>query len=212
VVHHAIDSAKIETVFRSKKDRHVVELAIEFNLSAIHEWLDKGGEIKDTEKMAKDWDSDAVIQSYFIDVLPNGNMSDMYFHRRKGIISSNVGGVDYFENVDENLKRFLNNTKIERLSWNYWRTSLGLTANQKPVLCVPLAELAKLQVAGEFEKGGYFEKAQKIKVPISYESAFENKPKEFIEVWRASNSPRSVGYKNALASVAASTLNFEVEY
>ena len=66
MVHHAIDSAKIETVFRSKKDRHVVELAIEFNLSAIHEWLDKGGEIKDTEKMAKDWDSDAVIQSYFI--------------------------------------------------------------------------------------------------------------------------------------------------
>ncbi len=114
--------------------------------------------------------------------------------------------------IDENIKSFLKNTNIERLHWNFWRESIILDVNQKSILIAPLAELAKLQGSGKFAKGGYFEKEQKIKVPISYESATSNQPKEFIEVWRGSNSPRSVGYRNALASVSGSTMNFEVEY
>lgn len=200
-------------MFRTKKDRHVVELAIGFNLSAISRWLDIGNfEFKDIEKIDKTWDKDAIIQSYFIDVLPNGIASDMYLHRKKGIISSNVGGIDYLENVDDNLKQYLeypDGAKIERLGWNYWRSSISLTANAKPILLAPLAEFGQLQIAGKFEEGGYFEEEKLIKVPISYTS---NQPKEFVQVWRSSNSTRSVGYKNALAQVSASTLNFEVEY
>ena len=160
------------------------------------------------EKMEKDW-KDSVIQSYYIDVLPSGKVSDMYFHRKKGVISNNIGGIDYLENINESSKRFTE--KIQVLAWESWREFLSLRVNKKPILLVPVAEIVELQVNGTLKKGGHpREEEQKIKVPFSFHD--NGQPKELIEILRHSASSRSVGFSNALGSVAASTLNFEVEY
>ncbi|MCR4312539.1 MAG: hypothetical protein NUV56_04625, partial [Candidatus Uhrbacteria bacterium] len=59
---------------KPREDRRVVELAIEFNLTAIGKWLADSGSIAEIEKMEKDW-KDSTIRSYYIDVLPNGQTS-----------------------------------------------------------------------------------------------------------------------------------------
>jgi len=199
-------------MFNNKKDRQLVELVIEFNLTAIGKWLDDNGEIEDIEKIEKNW-KDSMIQRYFIDMMPNGQNSDMYFHRGRGVISSNIGGVDCFENAPVSMQNFCRRNKILSLQWGSWRQYISLRVNNKPILLAPLTDLAELYVDGELKKGGYpKDDEQKIKVPISFESAESKQPKAFIEIWRGSPSSQSVGYSSALGSVSASTLNFEVEY
>jgi hypothetical protein len=193
-------------MFGTKKDRGVVALTIEFNLTAIGKWLNDNGETKDIEKMNKFWDEySEVIQRYHIDVLPNGQVSDMYFHREKGVITNVDGGIDYLRNVDNNLKSFLKNTKIEVLAWGSLRQSVSLRVNEKNILFAPVDEIIELQKDRKLKNGklDLFAEPQKIKVPISFDD--DNQPKEFAEVWRISRSPNSVGYQNALGSVSAST-------
>ena len=206
-------------MFKQTKDKQVIGLTIEFNLSAISEWLNSSGQSKGVDKKNNYRNTkDPMFLRYYIDVLPNGQMSDMYFHRQKGIVSNNLGGIDYLENVSDDLKRFLKNTKIEILHWDHWRDFIALDVNRKLILSVPINEIAELQElvsgADTLTKKGwlakYFEKKQKIKVPISFDS--DNQPKEFMEVWRSRNSPQSIRYKNALATVSASTSNAEVTY
>ena len=216
-------------MFKSKRDRKIVELVIEFNLGAISKWLtDKGG-IEDIEKIDKKC-KDCVIRSYRIDVLPNGETNDMYFHREKGLISNSIGGIDYInksnegierfrggtmvglQNVGDSAKRIVEDIKIWSLSWSRWRQFLSLEANKIPILLVPVEEFAILQTGGKLDNHsktlGREERA--IQVPVSFSD--DGKPKDHIEVLRSSASSESVSYHNALASVSASTLNFEVEY
>lgn len=198
-------------MFKPKTDRQIVELAIEFNLSAISKWLDENDEIEDIEKIPKDWGSDAVTLSYYVDILPNGQNSDMYFHRKKGVISGNVGGIDFLENVDKDLEQFLKSSQIKMLSWSPWRQFIGLDVNKKTILLAPVEEIVELQVNRVLKNGGSIkDEEKKIRVPLSFDD--QNNPKEFIEIWRGNASDRSVGFSNALGSVSASTLNFEVEY
>lgn len=198
-------------MFKVKKDRNVVELAIEFNLTAINKWLGDFGEIKDIEKIEKDWAVDAVKMSYWIDVLPSGQNSDMYYHRKKGVISGNVGGIDFLENVDKNLEFFLKNSEIKILEWRIMGDTLGLAVNKKLILLAPIVEIVELQVNRVLKNGStVLDGESKIKVPISFDD--QKNPKEFMEIWRSSNSNRSIGFSNALGCVSASTLSFEVEY
>lgn len=198
-------------MFNTKKDRNVVELAIEFNLTAISRWLGENGEIKDIEKIEKDWGSDAIKMSYWIDVLPSGQNSDMYYHRKKGVMSGNVGGIDFLKNVDKNLEYFLKNSEIKMIEWRILGDTLGLVVNKKLILLAPIGEIVELQVNRVLKNGGnVMDGEKKIKVPISFDD--QKNPKEFMEIWRGSNSDRSIGFSNALGSVSASTLNFEVEY
>jgi hypothetical protein len=197
-------------MFGQKKDRKVVELTIVFNLSAISKWLDTNSEIEDIEKLEKDWDGDAVKLSYYIDVLPNGQSGDMYYHRKKGIISGNVSGIDFLENVDQSLKSFLKDNKIHVLAWKPWRQFMRLDVNNKPILLVPIEEIVELQINRLKNGGSVRDEEKKIKVPILFNE--QNNPKKFIEIWRGSPSDLSVGFHNALAWVSASSLNFEVEY
>ncbi|MGB2580337.1 MAG: hypothetical protein WBC83_01450, partial [Minisyncoccia bacterium] len=151
-------------MFGTKKDRGVVELVIEFNLAAISKWLNNNGETKDIEKIDNDWGEYAVVRSYHIDVLPNGQVSDMYFHRQKGIIANIFGGTDYLRNINEDLKKFLKNTKIETLSWSPQREGLSLSVNEKTILSVPLDEIIELQINRRLKNGrlDLFGEAQKI--------------------------------------------------
>lgn len=198
-------------MFKSKKDRYVVELAIKFNLSEIDKWLDKSGKIKDIKKPPKDFNGDDVWLSYYIDVLPNGQSSDMYYHRKKGVVSANYGGIDYLKNVDKNIEYFLKNSKIERLSWSGWREFIGLDVNQKLILNAPVEEIVELQVNGVLKNGGSLrDKEKKIKVPVSFDD--QNNPKKFMEAWRISPSARSIIFSNALGSISVSNWNDEVEY
>lgn len=198
-------------MFNSKKDRQIVELCIEFNLTAIDKWLEAGSKIEDIEKMPKDWGSDDVKLSYYIDVFPNGHNSDMYFHRKKGVISGNVGGIDYLENVGEEIEFYLKSSKIKVLSWRSWREFIGLDVNQNAILLAPVEEIVELQTSRVLKNGGSIrDEDKKIRVPIVFDD--QNNPKEFTEIWRGSASNRSVGFSNALGSISASTLNFEVEY
>ncbi len=139
----------------------------------------------------------------------------MYFHRQKGIISSIFIGRDYLENVDADLEEFLKNTQIKRLGWECWRQYLSLDVNNIPILLVPLKEIVELQTQGELQHwSGPSEKPQKIKVPISFEETTngQEKVKEFIEVWRYVNGPKTVSYRNALGKISVSTFYDVVEY
>jgi hypothetical protein len=199
-------------MFSAKKDRQIVELTIEFNLSAISKWLDESGEVENVEKIEKNWGDDDIEKlSYYIDMLPSGQNSDIYYHRKKGVMSGNVGGIDFLENVDPNLEDFLKNSKIKMLDWGLWRQFIGLHVNKKIILLAPIEEIVELQLNGVLKNGGSLKDEEtKIKVPILFDD--KNNPKEFIEIWRGSSSDRSIGFSNALGLVSASTLNFEVEY
>lgn len=122
-----------------------------------------------------------------IDMFPIGNIDNAYFHRNKGIISQNIGGIDFLENAKED-------------------------ANKNLILLTPpLAEVVELETKGVLSKlCGVKDEDTKIKVPVSFDD--NNNPKEFMEIWRGSASDRSLGYGNALAHVSFSTLNFEIEY
>ncbi|MCK5027713.1 MAG: hypothetical protein KAS07_04805 [Candidatus Pacebacteria bacterium] len=198
-------------MFNTKKDRYIIELAIEFNLSAINKWLNKSGKEEDIAKISKDWGNDDVWLNYYIDVLPSGQSSDMYHHRKRGVISNNVGGTDFLENVDQNIEHFLKSSNIKMLAWEPWREFLSLEVNKKLILLAPVEEFVELQVNRVLKNGGSpKDEEKKIKVPISFDD--QNNPEELIEIWRGSASNRSVGFSNALCSISASTLNFEVEY
>lgn len=120
-------------------------------------------------------------------MFPIGNIDNAYFHRNKGIISQNIGGIDFLENAKED-------------------------ANKNLILLTPpLAEVVELETKGVLSKlCGVKDEDTKIKVPVSFDD--NNNPKEFMEIWRGSASDRSLGYGNALAHVSFSTLNFEIEY
>lgn len=204
-------------MFGSQKDRKVVQLTIEFNFTAIEKWLDVSGEIEGVEHIEKDW-TDAVIQSYQIDILPSGQRSDMYFHRKKGLICQLIGGTDFLDNADQNIKQF--SEKIQILEWGVWHKYLFMKANKKHILFAPLTEVLELQLTGTFNPDAFkqhFESKQKlseqkINVPISFEQG-SGKPKTLIEVWRDTNIAQTgVRYSNALGAVSASVLSFEVEY
>jgi len=204
-------------MFNTKKDRMVVEVTIEFNITAIGEWLKAGGKFEDIDKIKREkygaW-KDAVVQKYVIDILPIGQTSDAYFHRNKGAISQNIGGIDFLENAKGDVKYIAEKeAKISVLQWEMWRGCLGLKANKNLVLLTPpLTEVVELETKGVLSNKPVDIKAEdtKIKVPVSFND--DKSPKEFMEIWRGSASDRSVGYGNALAHVSFSTLNFEVEY
>lgn len=203
-------------MFNTKKDRRVVEIIIEFNITAIGEWLKAGSKFEDIDKIKREkygaW-KDAVTQKYVIDMLPIGQTSNAYFHRNKGVISQNIGGIDFLENAKEDVKYIAEKeAKIGVLQWEMWHGCLGLKANKNLILLTPpLTEVVELETKGVLSKpGGVRDEDTKIKVPVSFND--DKSPKEFMEIWRGSASDRSLGYGNALAHVSFSTLNFEVEY
>ena len=203
-------------MFNTKKDRRVIEIEIAFNITAIGEWLKAGGKFEDIDKIKREefgaW-KDAVTQIYIIDMLPIGQISNAYFHRNKGVISQNIGGIDFLENAKEDIKYIAQKeAKIGVLSWDMWQGCLGLKAHKNLILLTPpLTEVVELETKGVLSKpGGVRDEDTKIKVPVSFND--DKSPKEFMEIWRGSASDRSLGYGNALAHVSFSTLNFEVEY
>lgn len=225
-------------MFKSKKDRKVLEINIEFNLTAINKWLSENGEIKDIEITSKSWE-DCFVRFYNIDVLPNGENSDMYFHREKNIISNNIGGIDYLEGSESGLVRMEKNLKyaskfsydeisrddainflknkneIHTISWRRWREFISFEINQKPIILVPINEFGILMLEGKLKNTREFGKERKdgeilIDVPVLFSE--NDQPTEHIQVLRSSQTGESISYKNALCCVSASTLSFEVEY
>ena len=207
-------------MFGNKKDRRVVEIEIAFNITAIGEWLKAGGKFEEIDKIKREefgsW-GDAVTQKYVIDMLPIGQTSNAYFHRNKGVISQNIGGIDFLENANEDIKYIAKKeAKIGMLSWGMWCGCLSLTVQgngQKNVILLtpPLSEVVELEINGGLTNPGSLrDEDVKIKVPVSFDD--QNKPKEFMDVWRGSASEKSLGFGNALGHVSFSVLNFEVEY
>ena len=157
-------------------------------------------------------------------MLPIGKSDNAYYHRNKGVISQNIGGIDFLENAKENIKYIAEKeAKIGMLSWHMWRGCLSLTvqgnAQQNMILLTPpLTEVVELETTGKLRKhekaSGDLRKAmtEEIEIDVPYSFDDNNNPKEFMKVWRGSSSSKSLGYGNALGHVSFSTLNFEVEY
>lgn len=214
----------------NKKDRHVIELIIKFNLTTINEWLNNGNKknkinkVEDFEENEKHWDilTNDIIRSYYIDVLPNGQNSDMYFHREKGVFSENISGDDLLENVDEKTKLFIENTKIENLSWSFWHQYLTFDVNTfNPdnvgglLFSIPLEKIVELQSSGRVKHHTEYTNlllrdTKKIKVPVSFDSA--NQPKKSIEVWEIVDNQKVVKYSNTFCSVSVNAYNDGVKY
>ena len=146
-------------MFNTKKDRRVIEIEIAFNITAIGEWLKAGVKFEDIDKIKREkygaW-KDAVTQKYVIDMLPIGQTSDAYFHRNKGAISQNIGGIDFLENAKEDVKYIAEKeAKISVLQWEMWRGCLGLKANKNLILLTPpLTEVVELETKGVLSKPG----------------------------------------------------------
>lgn len=148
-------------MFNTKKDRRVVEIEIEFNITAIGEWLKAGGKFEDIDKIKREkygaW-KDAVTQKYVIDMLPIGQTSNAYFHRNKGVISQNISGFDYLENAKEDIKYIAQKeAKIGKLSWDMWRGCLSLGVESKTersmiFMTPPLTEVIELEATGKLKK------------------------------------------------------------
>lgn len=200
-------------MFNTKKDRVVVEITLEFNITAIGEWLKNGGKFGDIDKIKPEkygnW-KNSVVQKYVIDMLPIGQTSNTYFHRNKEVISQNIGGIDFLENAKGDVKYIAEKeAKISMLQWEMWRGCLGLNVNKNLILLTPpLTEVVELETKGVLSNKSVDD--TKIKVPVSFDD--NNNPKEFMEIWRESASDKSLGYGNGLAHISFSTLNFEVEY
>lgn len=205
-------------MFNLSKDRQVVEAMIEFNITAINDWLESGGKFEDIDKIEKEWDDDAVIKDYVIDILPVGTNSNAYFHRTKGAVTQNISGYDFLKNTDKGIRYYIDglDSQIKKFSWHMWRGSIGLKvfgdSEDRLILITPvLNDLLDLERKGKVsESDGPEGDGVLIKVPVSYYK--ENKPNETLEILRRSSCPQTVWYKNGLASVSFSVLNFEVEY
>jgi hypothetical protein len=83
------------------------------------------------------------------------------------LISGSVGGIDYLENIDEDIEYYFKNSKIKVLSWRPWRQFIGLDVNQKAILLAPVGEIVELQKNGVLKNGGSIrDEDKKIQVPM----------------------------------------------
>jgi len=195
-----------------EKDRHVIEVVIKFNITAINEWLENGGKLKQIEKIKRASNLEDKIQSYHIDVLPNGKESDMYFHRKTGLFSENIAGSDLLNDDVEHATA----GKIEVLSWNLSHASLVLAVNRELILIAPTTEIVELQTRGELKDWNWAdilgkEKGiKKIPVPLSFDK--DGKPEKSMGIYRTSYDRRAVEYSNVLGSISAYVSRGEVLY
>lgn len=207
-------------MFNTKKDRRVVEVTIEFNISAIGQWLSTGGKFEDIDKIDREW-KDAVTQKYVIDMFPIGQSDNAYYHRNKGVISQNISGIDFLDDAKEDIKYIAKKeAKIEMLSWDMWRGCLGLNIQGNAIksimlLTPPLTEVVELETTGKLKKAPTnLMKAmtEEIEIDVPYSFDDSNNPKEFMKVWRWSPNDRLLRYGNALGHISFSTSNGEVMY
>lgn len=202
------------------KDRSVVEITIEFNVTAIVEWLKSGGKFKDIDKIKREeygsW-GDSITQKYIIDMLPIGKTDNAYYHRSKGLISQNISGIDFLEKTNEETKFLLKEKDAQMFfQWRIWKGSIILMVHSKDIKEIifatpPLIEAIELETKGKLINGGNLrDEDQKIKVAVCLNE--DGTAKESLDIWRGSASSQSLGYGNALGHVSFSTLNFEIEY
>lgn len=204
-------------MFNTKPDRRVVEITIQFNMSGIFDWLKSGGKSEDIDKIDRNW-GNTITQKYIIDMLPIGKTSNAYYHRSKGLISQNLGGVDYFGTADEEMKLYTEDLGLGALEWSIWKGCLLLmiqvNGNRKIICATPaLTEVVDLETKGRINNTGSLRDDDiKMCVPISLDD--QGNPKDFIDTWKwygiVGNS--SVGYGNGLGRASFSIVNFEVEY
>lgn len=210
-------------MFGNKKDRHVVEISIEFNITAIGRWLKSGAEFADIVNLDRDW-LHAGIQRYVIDMFPIGQESNAYLHRNKGVISQNIAGIDRLGNMNnEEIKwRIEKQAEVEKLEWEMWRGGLTLhvwgiknTEGYPIFLTPPLTEIVELERSGKIkshEKVPILAVRKETEVDVPYSFDDNNNPKEFTKVWRWSGNAEEVSFSNALGRVSFSARKREVQY
>lgn len=212
-------------MFSSNKDRVVVEVVVEFNISAIAKWLNSGGNLDDIDGIERKW-RDVVVQSYAIDMFPVGRNSNAYYHRNKGIISQNIGGVDFLHHARDQVRHLTEEAaQIGMLSWDMWRGCLSLTVQGNDrdrrdlIMLTPLlTEVAELEATGKVSQHENASEdllkrsTEEIEIDAPYSFDDANHPKAFIKVWRTSSNSKSLSYGNALGRVSFSTRNPEVMY
>ena len=167
----------------------VVEVGIEINLNTLDQWIVSNGEIEDIALSEKESDiADEIYHrrthKFYIDILPNGQRSEIFFDRTKVAFSN---GFDGYADLQDNY-----------IEWSLWRQYISIKINEKPVLLAPVEELVDLQYSGDL-KGGLVNTDQVIQVPIEFDG---DVPKRFINVLRDTLLfNRGVCYRNALASI-----------
>jgi hypothetical protein len=179
-------------MFQSKRDRMAVELGIEINLNILDQWIASNGEIEDIALSEKESDiTDEIYhrrtQKFCIDILPNGQRSEIFFDRTKVAFSNSFDG---YADLQDNF-----------IEWSVWRQYIFIKINEKPVLVAPVDELVNLQYYGDLKGGfvNYGHTDQVIQVPIEFDG---DVPKRFINVLRDTLLfNRGVCYRNALASI-----------
>lgn len=201
------------------KDRQVVEICIEFNITAIIDWLKSGGKFEDIDQIKREefgsW-GNATTQKYLIDMIPIGKNSNVYYHRRKNLISQNISGIDFLGTLGEETKFFLKRAGVQALEWRQRKGSLLLMIHTEKggelILTTPLlTEVVELETKGGLSNPGSLQNEdQKMKTAVSFNQ--DGTPREYMEIWRGSASSQSLGYGNGLGHISFSTLNFQVEY
>lgn len=200
-----------------KKDRTKITLMLSFNLTAIGEWLKDGGKLEDAEKIQENW-LHSTAENYTIDVIPTGAASEVYFHRRAGVVSAGYDGMHRFNTTSiaasEHVKEYATRLGIENISWKAWRNLIIFYVNDKPCFAAPMKEIAELQINGRVKDAGNLldHKPVELALPIAFEE--NGIPKERIKIKRSNGISfnSAVEYGNALGRFSASAGAFEVQY
>ncbi len=206
-------------MFNTAQDRRVIEITIRFNVSGIIRWLDSGGKPEDIDKISRDWGDDS-FQQYIIDMMPIGKTSNAYYHRNKGLISQNLGGIVYLSKADEDLKFYAEKQLLGTFEWTIWKgcflLMIQVDGERKVISATPvLTEVIELETKGKIING--YQSLGTDDIKISVPTALDDKgnQKDFMDIWKwygfLGNS--SVSYGNALGLVSFSVPIFHsVEY
>ncbi|TSC79131.1 MAG: hypothetical protein G01um101425_768 [Candidatus Peregrinibacteria bacterium Gr01-1014_25] len=206
-------------MFGHKKDRHVVELIVQFNLTAIDTWLHDGAKIENIE-VGKKWQTEDIIKSYFVDILPSGNNSLIFFHRESKKFANSLAASDWINiedlmKVKSSSKSHGKKNEIQGFEWEFWHdficTYVHVNGTRAYLLAAPFDEIYRLHTVGELETKKFEGDSNVIEVPSRWDEKGGYDYKNSLKIQRRCNQ-RSVGYSNSLACVSANVSNSQVLY
>jgi hypothetical protein len=183
-------------MFKSRSDRNVVTLLMEVNLVALESWLRRDSDIEDInfaqESQQQETELSPRYLEYYIDILPRGEKSEMYFDRAKAAFSNYFDG---YAPLGADERYFL--------EWGIWREYISIKIDGKPVILAPIQEVVDLQRRAKLKEQGEvndFRPEQKIQVPIEFDG---DEPRRFISVVRSFDFlSNSIVYRNEIIRIS----------
>lgn len=195
----------------------MLEISIQFNVPGILEWLNRGGDPENIDKMDRDW-TGTTYGTFFVDMIPTGKTNNVYFHRNKGCFSPYLDGVSHVIHADDDVKFNAEKQNLKTLEWRISNNGLSLmvqVGEEKKIVTVtpPLLQILELQNSGRIKNFEDLKDGTKISVPVVFD---ENAtPIRFMDTWAIESFfslRNAMAYGNSLGRVSFSFPKFGIDY